>query len=122
MSSLTLQQRHESWVERLDRFAADTSTVAEFCRREAVSVSNFYVWKKRLALTSAPKSRSTKSETSSPKFVPLVVTATAVQPMLKLPGGATIELPSQLGGQQLVDLIGAVVEATDSARRSSEEA
>lgn len=37
------------WRERLERFRGSTWTVAEFCRREKVSVASFYQWRKKLA-------------------------------------------------------------------------
>ena len=74
--------------------------MAEFCRSEAVSVSNFYVWKKRLEATSDTTSCSAKGGTAAATFLPLVVRATGlpdtVQPTLKLLGGAAIELPNDL--------------------------
>ncbi len=135
MSKLTRQQRHGLWVERMERFEAADCSVAEFCRREAVSVANFYVWKKRLTLPSPSKTNPRNSAPRKPrslndanrlaaddKFLPLVVSAAAMPPLLKLPGGASIELPSQLGQKQLTDLIAAVVEATDASRTSEEVA
>jgi len=122
MLKLNRQQRHAVWVERWERFVAANVSVAEFCRREAVSVASFYAWKKRLAPASRAKTRPVKNRAGDVKFLPLVVSATATQPMLRLPGGAAIELPSQLGRRQLTDLIAAVVAATDSSRSISEEA
>ena len=108
----------------MERFAATGVSVAEFCRSEAVSVSNFYVWKKRLEATSDTTSCSAKGGTAAATFLPLVVRATGlpdtVQPTLKLPGSAAIELPSELKRRQRVDLIAAVVEATDATPTNAE--
>ncbi len=122
MRNLNRQQRHAIWVERLERFAAADVTVAEFCRRERVSVPSFYAWRKRAALASSAKAGSAQGVAGESKFLPLVVSGMAVPPMLMLPGGATIELSSQLGRRQLVDLIAAVVEATNAPRGTREEA
>lgn len=128
MPKLNCQQRHAVWVERLERFADANVTVAEFCRREAVSVASLYAWKKRLPQACVVKYRAGKSPAAETKFLPLVVSApttqpiATTQPLLRLPGGAAIELPSQFGRRQLTDLIAAVVEATDSSRSISEEA
>ena len=40
---------NRKWVERLARFAASNQTVAAFCTAERVSLSNFYLWRRRLA-------------------------------------------------------------------------
>lgn len=121
MLKLNRQQRHALWVERLERFVAASASVTEFCRQEAVSVASFYAWRKRLAPASGAKTRPVKNRAAASKFLPLVVSATATQLMLRLPGGAALELPSQLERRQLIDLIAAVVEATESSRTDSEE-
>jgi len=38
----------QKWAERLDRFRSGQHKVAEFCAAEGVSVSNFYLWRRRL--------------------------------------------------------------------------
>jgi len=38
-----------SWRERLRRYASSSLTVGEFCRREGVSVANFYYWRRRVS-------------------------------------------------------------------------
>ena len=126
MPKVNCQQRHARWVERLERFADAKVSVAEFCRREAVSVASFYAWKKRLPRASDAKSRVGNGVAAETKFLPLVVSTpttppiAATPPMLRLPGGAAIELPSHIERRQLVDLIAAVVEATEPSRIHSE--
>jgi transposase-like protein len=102
----------EIWIARLKRYSQSNFTVAEFCRREGVSVPNFYQWKRKLAgARSGPSVEPTK-------FVPLQVTGLGVSatPSLRLPGGAIIELPSTLGRERLAELIAACIDATNSAR------
>jgi len=41
MSRLTQPARIQLWLDRLNRQVASRLTVAEFCRREAVSVPSF---------------------------------------------------------------------------------
>lgn len=122
MLKLNRQQRHARWVERLERFLAAHVTVTEFCRQEAVSVASFYAWRKRLAPARGPKTHPVKNRAGGVKFLPLVVSAATTPLLLRLPGSAAIELPSQLGRRQLTDLIAAVVEATDSSRSIAEDA
>ena len=81
MPKVNGQQRHARWVERLERFADAKVSVAEFCRREAVSVASFYAWKKRLPRASDPNSRAGKGVAAETKFLPLVVSTPTTQPI-----------------------------------------
>lgn len=77
------------WVERMQRFATSSLTVAEFCAAEGVSVPAFYQWKRTLAAADAPLSPATV-----PTFVPVRIapaSATAVE--LVLPSGAVLRFP-----------------------------
>ncbi len=122
MPQLTSDQRHALWSERLARFQATDVTVLEFCRREAISVPSFYNWKKRLNQTSTSKRRRRRTAASNAKFVPVVVnTAAVTTTKLNLPGGASIDLPSELDARQIADLIGAVIEVTVSRNRQQEK-
>lgn len=38
----------QAWRERMRRFRSSLETVADFCRRERVSVAAFYQWKRKL--------------------------------------------------------------------------
>ena len=113
MSQLTSPQRHALWTERFERFQATDLTVTEFCRRESVSVPSFYHWRKRLDQNSISKRRPSPTATKRARFISLSVPVMDARPKLNLPGGASIELPSQLNRQQLTDLIAAVIHATD---------
>ncbi len=113
MSQLTSVQRLALWTERLDRFQSADLTVAEFCRRELVSVPSFYNWKKRLGQSSTSKRPVKRTSQADPKFTPLVLNTDTAIRKLNLPGGASIELASTIGRDQLTDLIAAVIKATD---------
>ena len=91
------------WQERFTRFASTDLTVAEFCRREGVSTPSFYRWRK---LASPPKN-------SAARFVPLTLSTVQVA-TLRLPGGASIDLPGDLSCSRLSALFSAVIEATHS--------
>ena len=78
----------QAWRERLRRFRGSLETVAEFCRRERVSVAAFYQWKRKLSPNGdqpstrrendfgAPAARRTSpSRRSAPQFIELVVPA-----------------------------------------------
>lgn len=89
--------RLQVWQARLARFQAETITVVEFCRREGVAVPSFYQWKKRLGHEVASSFDSTPDRQlplAPPAFASLRLTdlATDSMPVLRLPGGASIEL------------------------------
>ena len=42
------------WQRRMTRFEEAQQSVAEFCRKEGVSVPSFYQWRKRLARRARP--------------------------------------------------------------------
>jgi hypothetical protein len=100
--------RRELWLARMQRYSQCDLTVAQFCRRERVSGPSFYQWKKKLA------DASESSQDVAAKFVPVRVTGPVppVLPILRLPGGAFIELPGTLRREQLAELVAACMEAT----------
>ena len=120
MSQLTSVQRRALWTERLDRFQSANLTVAEFCRRELVSVPSFYNWKKRLSHSSTSKRPVKRDSQADPKFTPLVLNTDTSKTKLNLPGGASIELARTIGRVHLTDLIAAVIEATDQKATEKE--
>ena len=85
----------QKWVERLDRFRSGHHKIAEFCAAEGVSVSNFYLWRRRLDV-SVPS-----PVINSPVVVPLRITpppgtpteSTQAPVELVLPSGAIVRLP-----------------------------
>jgi len=85
--------RAVSWRERMRRYASSSVTVGEFCRREGVSVANFYYWRRRLA--EAPSKPSPeRSVPAAPAFRPLLLAGGGVV-TVELAGGIRIELPAE---------------------------
>lgn len=111
--------RLQVWQARLARFQAETITVVEFCRREGVSVPSFYQWKKRLGHQLASPVDSTSDRQrhlAPPAFASLRLTDRATDPMpvLRLPGGASIELDERIRHESLVEILVACIQATQS--------
>jgi hypothetical protein len=106
--------RRELWLARIERHSQCDLTVAQFCRHERVSVPSFYQWKKKLA------DATESSQGVAAKFVPVRVTGpgSPARPILRLPGGAFIELPGTLGREQLAELVAACVDATKADTNS----
>lgn len=99
---------HQQWRRRLKRFAGAKLSVAEFCRREAVSVASFYQWRKRLA-------DSHRGETgTTPTFLPLQVSSAASASLqVSFPNGTTLTLSIHEQG-----LLPNVIAAIAAARTS----
>jgi hypothetical protein len=93
---------NRKWVERLERFAASDQTVAAFCTAEGVSLSNFYLWRRRLAQpTPSPSVRT-------PTVVPIRVTPPPppVAPIeVALPSGTVVRFPADTRPEVLVAVL-----------------
>jgi hypothetical protein len=78
------------WVERLERFAASNHTVAAFCTTEGVSLSNFYLWQRRLA--HPVPSPGVRAPTVVPiRVAPPPAPTTPVE--MALPSGTVVRFP-----------------------------
>ncbi len=50
----TKRRTREQWQRLVDKQAASELTVSEFCAQHALTVSNFYLWRKKLSDDSQP--------------------------------------------------------------------
>jgi len=113
MPRLTDPARAALWAERIERLQRSGLTIAQFCSQEAINVSSFYQWKKKLA---EPTVQSLDAASTSPRFVAVQVK----QPLqtnvatLRLPVGLSIELPSSLQQDAITQLIAACIKAAAS--------
>jgi transposase len=87
---------NRKWVERLERFAASNQTVAAFCTAEGVSLSNFYLWRRRLA------------KPTPPAVVPIRVAppptpATPIE--VALPSGTVVRFPADARPELLIAVL-----------------
>lgn len=90
------------WRERLERYRRSGLTVEAFCRREGVSTSNFYGWKRRVAKRSAASTHEEKSPEESPLFVPVAMNSLGSSEVrIALPGGAVVHLPEGVSEHML---------------------
>ena len=89
-------EKVQEWTERLERFAASSLTVAQFCEAEGVSQQSYYHWKRRLRADGVPTSGFRAVQVSS-------ATTWASQPTtVQLGGGVCIELGDNLQVAELV--------------------
>ena len=77
------------WRERFLRFDDGGMTIAEFCVAEGVSTASFYAWRRKLARPQQATPRKKKPSV----FEPLMIAAAATV-VIRLPGGASIEVPA----------------------------
>ncbi|MCO6045265.1 hypothetical protein NG895_15240 [Aeoliella sp. ICT_H6.2] len=89
------------WRKVLGRFAASGLSVREFCKREQLTESAFYAWRRTI-------DEREEAGGSQPAFVPAVVTndenyETSVA--VELPGGCLLRFSGPTATQQLAELI-----------------
>ena len=80
--------RARVWRERFLRFADGGMTIAVFCVAEGVSTASFYAWRRKLAMR-----HQTSRKKKPSAFEPLTIAAAAMV-VIRLPGGASIEVPA----------------------------
>lgn len=91
MSRGARAEKRSQWRARLQRFAGCQLSVAEFCRRERVSVPSFYQWQRKLSGPSA-RDMARRGPTRA-DFVPVQV-ATGAELHVSFPNGARLTLPA----------------------------
>ena len=90
MSRGSSAQKRSQWRERFRRFARTKLSVAEFCRRERVSVASFYRWRPMLADSSSDG--PARSSPARARFIPVQVTTPTVL-QVDFPNGVRLTLP-----------------------------
>jgi hypothetical protein len=92
------------WRERFERFAVERGSVAEFCRREGVSLPSFYRWRKMLGCASARRGTGRQHE---PRFLPVEIPVSLLTTgvRMELPGGAVVCFPLDVPGDVLATAI-----------------
>ena len=74
--------KRREWVERLRRFSALGMTVAGFCDAEGVSVSAFYLWRRKLAAGRVVKETGTTACDLAPRHTFLHVRVIPQSPVV----------------------------------------
>lgn len=87
------------WRRRLARFGRRNWTIAEFCRREGVSIPTFYHWRKRLGPAVGkspardPQAQGAHARGDTHPFVAVSVAAPAIAE-IEFPNGVRIRVPA----------------------------
>lgn len=82
------------WEARIARFERAGRSIREFCAAEKVSTGTFWYWRRRLRGKARP--RSGEARRVRARFTPVEVMprATAASVLIRLPTGASVELPA----------------------------
>lgn len=89
------------WRKVLKQFSASSLSVREFCKREQLTESAFYAWRRTIG-------ERDEARTSGPAFVPAVMTKEATQEpsiALELAGGCVLRFSGSMATEQLADLV-----------------
>lgn len=89
------------WRKVLKRFAKSGLSVREFCRREQLTESQFYAWRRTIG-------ERDEAGNLQPAFVPAVVTKEAVHESsitVELVGGRVLKLPTSTPAARLAELV-----------------
>jgi len=92
------------WRKRLQRFASSGLSVRDFCKRENVTESAFYAWRRTIGERDG-------ASNSEPAFVPAVINGQAQndEPLvLALSGGMKLHFPSATPAQRVAELVRAL--------------
>ena len=92
------------WRKALQRFASSGLSVREFCKREQVTESTFYAWRRTIGQ---------RGDTSDfePAFVPAVVNGEADHELplvLRLAGDLELRLPQDVPAGRVAELVRAL--------------
>lgn len=119
MPRLTDPARVQLWTQRFERRQLSGLTVAQFCSQEAINISSFYQWKKKLA---EPNVQSPDAASPAPRFVAVQVNQSLHSnvAILRLPAGLAIELPASLRRDAMAELIAAGIQAAASVSTQAE--
>lgn len=112
------QGRAAVWGERLRRYERLQLTVAEFCRRERVSVPSFYQWRRRLAESSIrPRTAPAAAPREPAAFQPVLLAGAGVV-TIAWPSGVRMELPAHQ--TSLVQAVVAELAQSESRRAAGD--
>jgi hypothetical protein len=89
------------WRKVLKQFSASGLSAREFCKREQLTESAFYAWRRTIG-------KRGDTRTSGPAFVPAVVTKEVAQESrmaIELASGCVLRFSGAHGIEQLADLV-----------------
>ena len=108
-------EKERFWRGALTRQAASGPGVRAFCRREKLTESAFYFWKRTISQRDAeakgPRRRSSVGPARRPAFLPLVVRDSQRDDhaiTIELVGGRLLRLPESITANRLAEVVHAL--------------
>jgi len=106
-------KREEYWRGVLTRHVASGLTIRAFCRREQLTESAFFAWRRTIAAQDAEAEAQTGrgGRSRRPAFLPVVVEGDShldAAITLELAGGRVLRLPAATPTERLVELVQAL--------------
>jgi len=98
------------WRKRLQRFESSGLSVREFCKREQVTESAFYAWRRTIGERDG-------ADSSEPAFVPAVINGEAEHTeaiVLQLAGDLELRLPQTMPAKRVAELVHALQSQSES--------
>lgn len=92
-------EKERRWREVLSRQTSSGLSVREFCKRERLTESQFYAWRRTIG---------ERDGESSPSFVPVVVSdqpTSDASIVIELVGGHVLKLPASTPAAWLAELV-----------------
>ena len=86
--------KFEDWRRRLARFRSSELTVADFCRREQVSLASYYYWSRRLGESHASAVAPPKPPGNAPIDKPSLNEGARSAIEIWLPGSVRVLVPA----------------------------
>lgn len=96
--------KERRWRDLAKRHAASGLSVRKFCRRESLTESAFYAWRR----TIGERDGASHARRRAPAFVPAVVTEEPTREAsiaLELPGGIVLRFVGPTATEQLTNLV-----------------
>ena len=93
MARLASAAKWQEWEERLSRFERSGLSIRRFCEAEGVNPGTFWYWRRNLSGDATPRPRKTAWPGAAFAPVDVITQPPARCVVIRLPRGASIELP-----------------------------
>jgi|SRR5580698_3852541 transposase-like protein len=119
--------KEQFWRDAIERRASGALSVREFCRRERLTESAFYAWRRTIQERDSKRTRARRH----PAFLPVVLReSTALDKQsasnaaieITLTGGRVLRLPASIPARRLAEIIVALDAAAAEVRADTAEA
>lgn len=118
--------KERQWREAVKQFERSGLGVRAFCRREKLTESAFYFWRRELDRRDAESTKRSDARRTVglPNFLPVDVTDSVPQQAsiaLELTGGSVLRLPGAISAVRLAEIVAAIEATGDRSDRGAAE-